>query len=80
MKTGRRASIPSKVFDDVRRWHREGIGCIRIAKLLEDLGVYTGKSSVDRLIHGKPPYESVPTDDGIMTRAEILAELPARRH
>ena len=46
MKIGRQQSIPESVFDDVRRWRGQGYGCRKIAKLLEGVGIYTGKSSV----------------------------------
>jgi hypothetical protein len=75
MKQGRSPSIPPTVFGAVRRWHGEGIGSIRIAKLLEGLGVYTGKSSVHRLLMNQPPYEAVPAGNRTMTQAEMLTEL-----
>ena len=56
MKTGRQQSIPEFAYDDVRRWRAQGYGCRKIVKLLEGLGIYTGKSSVDRLLRGQPPY------------------------
>ena len=56
MKTGRRASIPDAFIGKVRQWHEKGYGCRKIAQLLQPHQVFTTKSSVDRLIHGKPPY------------------------
>ena len=53
---GRPASIPTSAFADVRRWHGQGFGCRRTARLLEGIGVFTSKSSVERLLRGKAPY------------------------
>ena len=58
MKTGRRASIPDSVIGEVGKWHMQGFGCRRIAKLLAQHQVYTIWGSVHRLIHGKPPYSN----------------------
>ena len=33
-----------------------GFGCQRIARLLEGIGVFASKSSVERLLKGQPPY------------------------
>jgi len=38
------------------RLQAQGHGCRRIATLLEDQGVFTTKSSVNRLLRGLPPY------------------------
>ena len=56
MKRGGQASIPPSVFPDIRQWYREGAGCRKIARLLENRGVYTTKSSVDRLLRGRGVY------------------------
>ncbi len=56
MKTGRKQSIPESVIDEVGKWHREGFGCRRIAKLLEKHQVFTTRGSVHRLIRGMGPY------------------------
>ena len=53
---GRSASIPNEAYDAAFRLHAEGHGCRMIARLLEDQGVYTTKSSVFRLLRGLPPY------------------------
>ena len=53
---GRSASIPVEFHDAAFRLHAEGHGCRTIARLLEDQGVYTTKSSVYRLLTGQPPY------------------------
>ena len=53
---GRPASIPERVYADVRRWHGEGLGYQRIARLLEQRQVFTTRSSVHRLIADLPPY------------------------
>jgi len=45
MKTGRPVSIPPSVFAEVLRWHRQGFGVRRIARLLEDGLVFTTRSS-----------------------------------
>lgn len=75
MKTGRRASIPDSVIGEVGKWHREGVGCRRISKLLEKHQVYTTRGSVHRLLTNQPPYESVPAANRNMTLAEMRAEL-----
>ena len=56
MKTGRPASIPESAFHDVRRWHGQGFGCRRIARLLEKRQVFTTRSSIHRMLSGLPPY------------------------
>jgi len=53
---GRPVSIPETAFADVRRWRSQGFGYIRISRLLEGVGVFTSKSSVERLLKGQPPY------------------------
>ena len=39
------------------RLRAKGHGYRRIANLLADQGVFTTKSSVERLVRGLPPYE-----------------------
>ena len=56
MKTGRRQSIPESAFADVRRWHGQGVGCRRIARLLEKRQVFTTSSSIHRLLKGLGCY------------------------
>ena len=56
MKTGRPVSIPTSAFVDVRRWHGLGYGCRLIAAMLEEQGIFTTKSSVERLLKGQAPY------------------------
>ena len=53
---GRPVSIPETAFAGVRRWRSQGFGYIRISRLLEGVGVFTSKSSVERLLKGHPPY------------------------
>jgi hypothetical protein len=53
---GRPVSIPESAFAECFRLHGEGHGYRRIADLLAGQGVYTTKSSVERLIRGLPPY------------------------
>ena len=56
---GRRASIPEWAFSEVFQLHGCGNGCRKIARLLEDKGIYTTKSSVDRLLRWLPPYDGM---------------------
>ena len=53
---GRKPSIPHWAYEDVLRLFRDGIGCRKIVKQLEEKGVFTTKSSVSRLLLGRPPY------------------------
>ena len=53
---GRLLSIPEAVYGDVFRWHRQGYGYRRIARLLEGMGVFASKSSVEGLLKGLAPY------------------------
>ena len=55
--TGRPASIPEWAFGEVFRLYDLGYGCRRIVKSLEGAGVFTTRSSVSRLLNGRPPYE-----------------------
>ena len=52
----RTPSIPTELVLEVVRLHGAGLGRRRIAKRLEKFGIWTTKSSVDRLIRGLPPY------------------------
>ena len=54
--TGRPASIPQWAFGEVFRLRDLGYGCRRIARSLEEAGVFTTRSSVYRLLNGQPPY------------------------
>ena len=56
MKQGRRPSIPEPVWSVVFRLYGAGQGYRAIADALLVMGVATTKSSVERLIKGKPPY------------------------
>ena len=53
-------SIPQQVVTEVFRLHEQGLGRRRIARVLEQLGCWTTKSSVDRLLRSKPPYQRTP--------------------
>ena len=55
---GRHASIPREAHAATLKLHTDGHGYQKIARLLEDLGVFTTKSSVFRLLKGLPPYGS----------------------
>ena len=54
---GRPVSIPESSWEDVRRWNKEGIGCRRIATMLEKHQVFTTRGSVYRLLRSLPPYD-----------------------
>ena len=56
MTQGRKRSIPERVLGDAFRLHSEGHGYRRVASQLADLGVWTTRGSVERLIKGLPPY------------------------
>ena len=56
VKTGRPQSIPVWVWPTVFKLHGQGLGYRRVADALIPRGVFTTKSSVERLIKGKPPY------------------------
>jgi len=60
---GRPVSIPETVRANVHQWHGDGLGCRRIAKLLEKHGVSTTRGSVHRLLRGEKPYDAVPVGD-----------------
>ena len=57
MKQGRKRSIPEWVWGDAFRLYSEGCGYRRVAARLADLGVWTTRGSVERLIKGLPPYQ-----------------------
>ena len=52
------ASIPESVFLDVRRWHGQGFGCRRIARMLEGIAVFASKSSVEWCVKSLGCYSS----------------------
>ncbi len=56
VKTGRPESIPQSMWPTVFTLHGQGLGYRRVADALIPRGVFTTKSSVERLIKGKPPY------------------------
>ena len=56
MNQGRKPSIPQDVWREVFQLYAEGNGYRAISTALLVLGVLTSKSSVERLIKGKPPY------------------------
>ena len=53
---GRPRSIPAWVWPEVFRLREQGLGYRRVAAGLVSLKVWTTKSSVERLVKGKPPY------------------------
>ncbi len=53
---GRPQSIPPWAWPEVFRLREQGMGYRRVAEALLPLKVATTKSSVERLIKGKPPY------------------------
>lgn len=55
-KPGRPQSIPPEAWAECFRLYSEGHGYRAIADLLVPLHVSTTKSSVERLIKGRPPY------------------------
>ena len=57
-RQGRLASIPEIAYQRVFDLNRQGLGVYRITTALEDHGVYTSRSSVDRLLRGLPPYDA----------------------
>ena len=57
--TGRPASMPEWAFGEVFRLHSLGYGCLRIVMSLEEVGVFTTRSSVSRLLNGQPPYADI---------------------
>ena len=58
-RLGRPVSIPVEAYDEVFRLHAAGLGYRRIATRLESIGVYTTKSSVERLLKGQSPYFNI---------------------
>ena len=56
MTQGRKRSIPERVWGDAFRLYSEGHGNRMLASRLADLGVWTTRGSVERLIKGLPPY------------------------
>ena len=63
MKQGRKRSIPERVWGDALRLYSEGHGYRRVAARLAELGVFTTRGSVERLIKGLPPYQGRPVSD-----------------
>ena len=57
MKQGRKRSIPEWVWGDALRLYSQGLGYRMVATRLADLGVWTTRGSVERLIKGLPPYQ-----------------------
>ena len=57
MTQGRKRSIPDRVWPDAFRLYSEGHGYRSVASRLADLGVWTTRGSVERLIKGLPPYQ-----------------------
>ena len=55
--TGRPTSIPQWAFGEVFRLNNDGYGCRKIVRLLENLGIYTTRSSVSRLLLRQGTYE-----------------------
>ena len=55
--TGRPTSIPQWAFGEVFRLRDLGYGCRKIVRLLENLGIYTTRSSVSRLLLRQGTYE-----------------------
>ena len=54
---GRAPSIPSSAFQQVFDLHSRGLGVYRIAAELAGQGVFTTRSSVDRLLRRQAPYQ-----------------------
>ena len=57
-KTGRPQAIPKRAYAEVHRLHGLGHGYQRISPMLESLGVFTSKSSVERCVKGLGCYSS----------------------
>ncbi len=57
MIKGRKRSIPERVWGDAFRLYSQGLGYRMVAARLADLGVWTTRGSVERLIKGKAPYQ-----------------------
>ena len=56
MTRGRPQSIPPDFWGLVFQLYGAGLGYRAIATHLNKLGTFTTKSSVERLIKGRPPY------------------------
>ena len=63
-RRGRPQSIPVAAHESVFRMHSMGYGSRRIARVLEDMGVYSTKSSVSRLLLGQGAYQSIEKQAG----------------
>ena len=57
VKTCRHQSIPERVWGNAFRLYAEGHGYRIVASRLADLGVWTTRGSVERLIKRRPPYQ-----------------------
>ncbi len=57
MTQGRKRSIPERVWGDAFRLYSQGLGYRMVATRLADLGVWTTRGSVERLIKRRPPYQ-----------------------
>jgi len=57
VRTGRPQSIPVEIWPEVIRLYGQGLGYRRVANALIPLKIWTTKSSVERLIKGRPPYQ-----------------------
>ena len=57
MTKGHKRSIPERVWGDVFRLHSQGHGYRSVTARLAELGVWTSRGSVERLIKGLPPYQ-----------------------
>lgn len=53
----RPVSIPRELVGEVIRLNQQGLGRRRIARALEKHDCWTTKSSVHRLLAGRPPYQ-----------------------
>ena len=56
VKIGRPQSIPRWAWPEVFRLYGQGLGYRAVAHALIPMKVSTTKSSVERLIKGRPPY------------------------
>ena len=59
MTQGRKRSIPERVWGDAFLLYSQGLGYRTVATRLADLGVWTTRGSVERLLKGLPPYQGV---------------------
>ncbi len=55
-RMGRPPSIPVSFYARVFQLYSLGFGYRRIAEMLEDVGVYTTRGSVERLVKGRGCY------------------------